>query len=81
MCANSEINGQKAQQVPPAVCKFGLPVESEPIDVLVDPVKGLYVQGTVTLVDQKTSDFTVTYLSADGYAIQKTFHVAPQNVF
>ena len=77
-CAISESNKQKS---PPAVCKINLPVPNEPIDVLVDPIKGLYVQGTVTLVDQKTNDFTVTYLSADGYAIQKTFHAVPQKLF
>jgi hypothetical protein len=55
-------------------CAADLPLENEPIDVLVDTIRGLYVQGGVASVDRDRCGFTVTYLSADGYPLEKSFH-------
>jgi hypothetical protein len=63
----------KQQQLPSSACGSDLPLESEPVDVLVDPTRGLYVQGGVTSVDRSNCDFTVTYWSADGYQVKKSF--------
>jgi len=60
-------------------CTADLPLENETIDVLVDPIRGLYVQGGVTSVDRDRCDFTVTYLSADGYPLEKSFHALPES--
>jgi hypothetical protein len=63
----------KKQEVPQSSCGSNLPMENEPIDVLVDPTRGVYVQGSVTSVDWNSCDFTVTYRSADGYPVQIPF--------
>jgi len=48
---------------------------NEPIDVLLDPVYGIYAQGGVTSVNRRKCDFTVTYFSADGNPVKISFHI------
>ncbi|VEU34998.1 unnamed protein product [Pseudo-nitzschia multistriata] len=57
-------------------CTVDLPSENEAVDVLVDPQKGIYVQGYVTSRDLKKCDFTVTYSSSNGdVLVAKSFHI------
>mmetsp|Transcript_650 Transcript_650/g.1542 ORF Transcript_650/g.1542 Transcript_650/m.1542 type:complete len:592 (-) Transcript_650:164-1939(-) len=63
------------KQSPKSKCNCDLPYDGETIDVLVDPIQGLYVRGGVTFVDPKKCDFIVTiFSSADGQPVQKSLH-------
>mmetsp|Transcript_27746 Transcript_27746/g.59310 ORF Transcript_27746/g.59310 Transcript_27746/m.59310 type:complete len:858 (+) Transcript_27746:51-2624(+) len=66
---------RQQQQQPPLACPADLPTMNEPIDVLLDPVYGIYAQGGVTSVNRRKCDFTVTYFSADGNPVKISFHI------
>jgi len=67
-------------QLPPSsACGSDLPIKNERIDVLVDPLRGIYIQGAVKSVNQNKCDFMVSYLAPDGNPMQKSFFAIPQN--
>jgi hypothetical protein len=67
------------RQLPTSACSSDLPIKNERIDVLLDPHRGIYVQGSVKSVDGSRCDFVVTYLSPDGSPVQKSFFALPDN--
>lgn len=63
-------------KLPSSACTAYLPTDNEPIDVLVDAKKGIYVQGIATAIDRMNCDFAVSYLTSDGgVPVTKFFHI------